>query len=276
MNYLRSISLFRPVILSVLICILITLSILKFFTISSAYATAISSKDSQVFIAVDITAQTRCLHKLIRYVGTSHQEIVVHSCSAGSILKSQITGLSQALAQHKKYVKLPTSQASRTTWEQTDRQIENLLENEAQKVQLPGASVQLSPQQRCGYSGSSYFQYTIDGDGPIGEEIDYYVSINCQMLHWIHRVSMVGRVDLQMHCGGITISMQVFDLTQVVNLLERVIEVLQLQTMGRSLLVINISIGIKIMHVAPSEEIFTIQMNLLTRDFCSNVIQLSS
>lgn len=180
MNYLRSISLFRPVILSVLICILITLSILKFFTISSAYATAISSKDSQVFIAVDITAQTRCLHKLIRYVGTSHQEIVVHSCSAGSILKSQITGLSQALAQHKKYVKLPTSQASRTTWEQTDRQIENLLENEAQKVQLPGASVQLSPQQRCGYSGSSYFQYTIDGDGPIGEEIDYYVSINCR------------------------------------------------------------------------------------------------
>jgi len=145
--------------------------------LSSAHAASVSS-DPLVVVAVDVTAQTRCALTKTMNLGSPYEFTVHQPCAEGTIIMSQNMPLSQAVATHKRYIRLPSSQASPTTWEQTDQAIESLMRSEGASILKQLGKDNFLPQSPCGTSTHWIVNWYPDGDS-ITSGVQYYKYSSC-------------------------------------------------------------------------------------------------
>lgn len=128
--------------------------------------------DPMVVIAVDITPQSSCTNSITVNVGTPLQSTVDYSWEAGSIMRSELVSLHEALQQHKKYVLLPSTQASVKVWKQVTSQIENLMETELHIIKMSVKSnAEGTPRIACGYFGIGSQNWSAQG-------LNYYSEVH--------------------------------------------------------------------------------------------------
>lgn len=65
------------------------------------------SKDPTVVVAMDVTSQSSCTDTTVINVNARQQTTFYSACEAGSVIRSEVVSLSEALNQGKRYVLLP-------------------------------------------------------------------------------------------------------------------------------------------------------------------------
>lgn len=136
-----------------------------------------SSTNPFVVIAVDATSP-KCIE--ILRTNKPHPSITITHCPEGTVIESEQIYLSQALAEHKHYVLLPSKKISPAATKQLISQIQQLMKQEGKQLAATSKK-EKHPEIPCGSSGwAAVYNWSPTYYGNLNSEEQYYKTSDCQ------------------------------------------------------------------------------------------------
>jgi hypothetical protein len=173
-----------PLMSIFMLCMALTGSLIIPLYSPKAYAAPVKN-DPLVTVVVDKTLDGSCTEIFRANIETHQSSVTQIPCPAGTIMSYSNIRQSQAIAQHKLYVVMPSSQASLTLRQQYATQIQKLREIEQALLQSQ-ISTSIHPATACGGDGSAslYWYPNAPASGELYSSISFYKSSDCSSAYF--------------------------------------------------------------------------------------------